>query len=413
MPISLNKTQNVTTQQPVLQSSKPEENKSKISQVSTQTKVLVGTGLAALAVAGIYIATKGKSKPKNIKTDTNLAETVNTINEMTLDEFRQAGHKLSRGKAYTSNGELYTGSLKYTRKNGLKYVLEYENGLLVKNTPVIMSEKDFEKLGNKIVDGVAYTADGQKFTGFVRNGWQKYVNGKQVPDGTGGKKYFYNEKGLSSVQEDHGSHFITTLSKTLEENVLQISSENAKSHIVYYPGSKTPQYVTVQKRGNDFYKVYSYDKNGKKLGCYQMPLSLELPKSRGNSSRTIMHDSFNYTLSLERSNDGKAIPTRRKLLYKHDDMLIMDYTPAFKDRRESIYLNNYKGSRYQVVIDKKHGQVPSMTVKKDNKILTKETDSKLYDEVIQKAKDLKTELIAEAKQLLRIQNDVISKSKIS
>ena len=175
MPISLNKTQNVTTQQPVLQSSKPEENKSKISQVSTQTKVLVGTGLAALAVAGIYIATKGKSKPKNIKTDTNLTETVNTINEMTLDEFRQAGYKLSRGKAYTSNGELYTGSLKYTRKNGLKYVLEYENGLLVKNTPVIMSEKDFEKLGNKIVDGVAYTADGQKFTGFFMD--ERKING--------------------------------------------------------------------------------------------------------------------------------------------------------------------------------------------------------------------------------------------
>lgn len=67
MPISLNKTQNVTTQQPVLQSSKPEENKSKISQVSTQTKVLVGTGLAALAATGIYIATRGKAKPK-IKT---------------------------------------------------------------------------------------------------------------------------------------------------------------------------------------------------------------------------------------------------------------------------------------------------------------------------------------------------------
>ena len=412
MPISLNKTQNVTTQQPVSQSSKPEENKPKISEVSTQTKVMVGAGVAALAVAGIYIATRGKSKPKNIKPDTNLTEAVNTINEMTLDEFRQAGHKLSRGKAYTSNGELYTGSLKYTRKNGLKYVLEYENGLLVKNTPVIMSKKDFEKLGNKIVDGVAYTADGQKFTGFVEHGYNKYVNGKQVPDGTGGKKYFYNEKGLSSVKYDHGSHFITSLSKTFEENVLHISSEGAKSHIVYYPGSKTPQYVTVQKTGEVFYEVYSYDKNGKKLGCYQMPLSLKLPK-RGSRHRAIRHDSFSYELLLERYNVEMGISTRKKVLANHGVQLIMDYTPALKDRRESIVLSNYKGSRYQVAIDKEHGQVPSMTVKKDNKILTKETDPKLYDEVIQKAKDLKSELIAEAKQLLRIQNDVISKSKIS
>lgn len=40
----------------------------KESQISTQTKVIVGTGLAALAAVGIYIATRGrgKVKPQNI-----------------------------------------------------------------------------------------------------------------------------------------------------------------------------------------------------------------------------------------------------------------------------------------------------------------------------------------------------------
>ncbi len=388
------------------------------SSLSTQTKILIGTGLTVLAAAGIYIATRGKLKTNNIKPGTNLTEPVNTIKEMTLDEFRKAGHKLNRGKAYTSNGELYTGSLKYTRKNGLRYVLEYENGLLIKNTPDAIKMEDFEKLGNKIVDKVAYTADGQKFTGFLQNDecMYKYVKGENNGIASldnlmqiGEKQYFYSKEGLSSVT-CKGFCF----EKKIDENVAHISSsvEHYKTHVVYYPGTKTPQYISV-KRGNGSPNLtHIYDINGKELDCYTM--SLESRKLMSPSCNTTINDSkgnFEYTNKMNNDCSGKIY--NAKEVHQDDYSYHSNKYNFSKTGNERIILNNYNGSRYVVEVQKDHGKVIDMILKKDGEILTKETEPKLYNEIIQKAKDVKTELIAKTKQVLRTRNDVILKSKES
>ena len=64
---------------------KPETEKK--SQISTQTKVIVGTGLAALASVGIYLATKGKGK---VKPQTLVDEVKNSTNNTQLEELYAA-----------------------------------------------------------------------------------------------------------------------------------------------------------------------------------------------------------------------------------------------------------------------------------------------------------------------------------
>ena len=58
MPISMNNVVQVNNTQPTKQQPKITDEKTK--SFSTKTAVVVGTGLAALAAVGIYIATKGK-----------------------------------------------------------------------------------------------------------------------------------------------------------------------------------------------------------------------------------------------------------------------------------------------------------------------------------------------------------------
>lgn len=86
--------------------------------IKTSTKVIIGTSLAALAAAGIYIATKGKKGlPKNISS---------------LSEFKNQG-QLINGEAVLNNGTKYTGELKHSTKSGKEVVLKYENGKLVES----------------------------------------------------------------------------------------------------------------------------------------------------------------------------------------------------------------------------------------------------------------------------------------
>ena len=58
MPVSMNNVSQVNNTQPINQQPKTTDEKTK--SFSTKTAVVVGTGLAALAAVGIYIATKGK-----------------------------------------------------------------------------------------------------------------------------------------------------------------------------------------------------------------------------------------------------------------------------------------------------------------------------------------------------------------
>lgn len=73
--------------------------------------VLGGLGATA-AVAIALLALKKGNAPK------------------TLQEFKQAGSKFTKGKAILKNGKLYTGAIETIKKDGSKVIMTYENGVL-------------------------------------------------------------------------------------------------------------------------------------------------------------------------------------------------------------------------------------------------------------------------------------------
>ena len=100
------------------------ENKPKLS---TETKVLIGAGLTALAAVGIYIATRGKKTPSVTE------KPLEQLKEMAVSQFKKAGNKFEKGRALTSAGEGYTGTLTHTTKSGKNITMKYENGFLVES----------------------------------------------------------------------------------------------------------------------------------------------------------------------------------------------------------------------------------------------------------------------------------------
>ena len=76
MPVSMNNVSQVNNTQPIKQQPKTTDEKTK--SFPTQTAVVVGTGLAALAAVGIYLATKGKGAKATQKAVT---ETVHNTQE--------------------------------------------------------------------------------------------------------------------------------------------------------------------------------------------------------------------------------------------------------------------------------------------------------------------------------------------
>ena len=150
MPVSMNNVSQVNNTQPIKQQPKTTDEKTK--SFPTKTAVVVGTGLAALAAVGIYLATKGKGGKATQKAVTetvhNTQETASTVKEMTVDAFKQAGNKFNKGKAITSTGETFTGNITHQTKDGKNIVIEYENGVLKKSTKYdgknVLTQKRYE-----------------------------------------------------------------------------------------------------------------------------------------------------------------------------------------------------------------------------------------------------------------------------
>lgn len=112
--------------------------------LSTGAKVAIGTGLVALASYGIYLATRGKVKPKATPPATT-NNSVQEIKELAVNTFKEAGNKFVKGKAVMADGTNYTGKIVSESKDGSKVVMEYLDGVLQKSTKTKGSENIFEK----------------------------------------------------------------------------------------------------------------------------------------------------------------------------------------------------------------------------------------------------------------------------
>lgn len=146
---------------------KPEQFDEKSESNMTKKVLLGATALAAIAVAGIYIA-KSRRNPKNLTSQkpAGLAKpeskrpktpeaTVQTVKpeppkakpeytKQTLEEFKKTG-KFENGKAITNKGEVFNGQLTNESKDGSKFVLEYKDGLVRSVKKLNGEEQVFEK----------------------------------------------------------------------------------------------------------------------------------------------------------------------------------------------------------------------------------------------------------------------------
>ena len=112
--------------------------------LSTGAKVAIGTGLVALASYGIYVATRGKVKPKTTLPATTNNHPVQEIKELAIGAFKKVG-SFNKGKAVMADGTNYTGKIVSESKDGSKVVMEYLDGVLQKSTKTKGSENIFEK----------------------------------------------------------------------------------------------------------------------------------------------------------------------------------------------------------------------------------------------------------------------------
>ena len=112
--------------------------------LSTGAKVAIGTGLVALASYGIYLATRGKVKPKTTPPATT-NNPVQEIKELAVNTFKEAGNKFVKGKAVMADGTNYTGKIVSEGKDGSKVVMEYLDGVLQKSTKTKGADTIFEK----------------------------------------------------------------------------------------------------------------------------------------------------------------------------------------------------------------------------------------------------------------------------
>lgn len=222
MSVSLQNITQVNNTQPIKQSTKNTDEKQK-SSTSTKTIVTVGAGLIALATVGIYIATRGKAVKATQDVVQNSQKTTNTIKEMTVDAFKQAGNKFNKGKAITNTGEAFTGNITHQTKDGKNIVREYENGVLKKSTKYdgenILSQKEYiyskdgdlsvVQDGKLILEKITNTKDGiqriDNLNGFiVKNTNTGKIKTLQIK---GQRKYFYYDDNgtLKKVKHDYSS----------------------------------------------------------------------------------------------------------------------------------------------------------------------------------------------------------------
>ena len=159
--------------------------------IKTSTKVIIGTSLAALAAAGIYIVTKGKKGlPKNISS---------------LSEFKNQG-QLIKGEAVLNNGTKYTGELKHTTKSGKEVVLKYEKGKLIESN---ISTNTYHTFKGDTIKTKPVTI--QKKYNYDQNGELQSVNTKIQPtDGSLAEhidfaKNKYNDINIYTITNGYGN----------------------------------------------------------------------------------------------------------------------------------------------------------------------------------------------------------------
>ena len=255
--------------------------------LSTGAKVAIGTGLVALASYGIYLATRGKVKPKTTPPATT-NNPVQEIKELAVNTFKEAGNKFVKGKAVLADGTNYTGKIVSEGKDGSKVVMEYLDGVLQKSTKTKGTETIFEKT-YKYSDELGFVNVTKNGNSIFNKTYDKATKQILINDGkliidtdTGivikGKKYIDKETGLTGdvdnikvIQSANGTpnYTIKINGKKLPEghDISQANIDpnrpsvfqNAHSHV----DSLGQEGIKLQTR-------YHFDNTGNYSKCYKI-----------------------------------------------------------------------------------------------------------------------------------------------
>ena len=379
MSVSLNtNVTQVANTQPVKPSETKTDDKSKFL-TPTQTKVAIGTGLAALAAVGIYLVTRGRSaKPtENVINDVtqNVQETANTIKEMTVDAFKQGGNKFVKGKAITSTGESFTGSITHQTKDGKNIVSEYENGLIKKSTKYdgenVLSQKNYN-----------YNENGQLRSVFNGTGLNsKLLYSSEIKDGY---KTVQTPKCQYILDVENGNRLLSLRIKGQYEKAFKYDENGVIKGVEHSytdkHGIHQHDKISYDSNGNkkvllkDSGEVTFYNQNGAKIDSIRMSLNDD----------SVTHGDFSYLKSLSVGAE------ERKFMYKTKDDIQCVVTQKFdtlkgnKETVRTIDLNYSNGEKYYVVLNT--GEEPFIShivggkqelVKDSNEVknILKQTDS--------------------------------------
>lgn len=174
--------------------------------LSKGAKWAIGTGLAILGTYGIYLATKGKVKPKTnpkpTPATTGQNNPIQEIKEFALDVFKKEG-KFDKGKAILSDGTKYTGNITAECKtDGSKVVMEYVDGVLQKSTK---TAKD----GTKVFDKTYTYADDGLIKEIKKNGETILDENKLIE--------IYKKANTKLIQDNELANRFPNVIKNLEE----------------------------------------------------------------------------------------------------------------------------------------------------------------------------------------------------
>lgn len=350
--------------------------------LSTGVKVAIGTGLVALASYGIYVATRGKVKPK---TTPPVTTNKSVIKDMAVDAFKQTGNKFERGKAKLANGEAYTGKLTQTLEDGKVLVREYDKGVLQK-----ASKLDGENLVSS-------------------------------------KSYFYDEKGmLTKITDDKNKDLYEAI---IDKNVKIVTTQ--KSAIVTNIENGRLKRLQIEGKGD---KWFYYDKDGKlkfvKHQYYDGGIreNFIVYHPDGKNVRFIRHgyesaEFFDINgnqvdkIRIDMARDGKSyyydgMYKSEILELRQKDFKILDEKGRYKVWLSKTKCENFSDSTINI---SKNGKRYALSRNDKGEIeifehngneISQKTHEKLYNELVEDATKAYKEILTKHKKALRLKNEM-------
>ena len=264
--------------------SKPVETENK-KGLSKGAKWAIGTGLAILGTYGVYLATRGKVKPKaNPKPTpptTGQNNPIQEIKEFALDVFKKEG-KFNQGKAILADGTKYTGNIISECKDGSKVVMEYVDGVLQKSTK---TAKD----GTKVFDKTYTWADDGLIKEIKKNGETILDENKLIE--------IYKKANTKLIQDNELANRFPSVIRNLEEI-----------------------YADVNKIEVDDARKLCIDKLKLSLGSYGYNISKDGKVIKTTSSQEIAEG-----LADLRSQNKNLLEELKFPIYKRFDHIIENY----------------------------------------------------------------------------------------